>query len=147
VTDGGALPGPSAQRWAGRARLALVLTSALVLAVLLAFGFGARPDGVLLAGLCLPVLAGLTAWLVLSRIATRRMLEERDAGYSTTIDAAGFDLRDGATGELLRARDVPPEAPGPVGSFLLRNMHIRQGTWVARRMEDDGDGRPDQRRE
>ena len=40
--------------------------------------------------------------------AVRRSREEAAAGYSTLIDAEGFDFRDARTGELIRGKDAPP---------------------------------------
>lgn len=38
----------------------------------------------------------------------RRAREEAAEGYSTLIDAPGFDFRDGRTGALIRSRDQEP---------------------------------------
>ena len=138
MTDQGEpLPGPSAERWTSWARLALLSGVALLLVLLLVLGLGARPGPVLLAALALLPALGFATWLWLGRIASQRMLAERDAGYSTVVDADGYDLRDGVTGALLRSRDIPPERPGPVGSFLLGNLRVRPGTWAASRIEPD----------
>jgi hypothetical protein len=58
------------------------------------------------------------------------------AGYSTMVDAAGYDLRDPVTGALQRDRAEPPAGAPPRRSFLLDNLRVRGGTWVDRRQAD-----------
>ena len=41
-------------------------------------------------------------------LASKRSRDEEAAGYSTLIDAAGYDFRDGRTGALIRSRDDEP---------------------------------------
>jgi len=58
--------------------------------------------------------AALLAALVVGQVyrsrGSRRARDEAAEGYSTLVDAAGFDFRDGRTGQLIRSRDEPPMA-------------------------------------
>jgi hypothetical protein len=61
------------------------------------------------------------------------------AGYSTTVDAAGYDLRHPTSGALERSRTEPPAGPPRRRSFLLDNFRMRQDTWLERRRDADDD--------
>lgn len=60
------------------------------------------------------VVAGvlLLAVLVVGQVyrskGSRRSRDEAAEGYSTLVDATGFDFRDGRTGALIRSRDEAP---------------------------------------
>ena len=54
-------------------------------------------------------LAGFIVWLVLGALSQRRQRAEMREGYSTMVDAAGYDLRHPVTGALERDRAEPPE--------------------------------------
>ena len=56
------------------------------------------------------LLAVLVVGQVYRSLGARRAREEAAEGYSTLVDAAGFDFRDGRTGQLIRSRDEPPMA-------------------------------------
>jgi hypothetical protein len=56
------------------------------------------------------VVAVLAVGQVYRSKGARRARDEAAEGYSTLVDAAGFDFRDGRTGALIRSRDEPPMA-------------------------------------
>jgi hypothetical protein len=76
---------------------------------------------------------------VLGVFAQRRQREEMRAGYSTTVDAAGYDLRHPVTGALERDRTEPPVARPRRRSFLMDNFRIRPDTWMERRSDPEDD--------
>lgn len=139
--DPALLPGPTAHQLRGRARIALYA------------GFGAfvvAPVGALIGihvttayttvfGAVIGV--ALIAWLAIGSQAQAKLKSEKAAGYSTTIDAAGFDLRHPVTGALLRSKKVAPAKP-PRVSFLLQNFRMRPGTWAADRLDEKPADKP-----
>ena len=134
--DPGMIPGPSAAQWETRARLALLAAVVLIAGSLLGITL---PPAVPIALGTLGLLA-LAAWLVLGGRAQRTSVRERDAGYSTTLDVAGYALRHPITGALERdAQTAPDAAQRRRRSFLLDNLRIRPDTWVDRHARSDGD--------
>ena len=73
------------------------------------------------------VVAALATGQVYRWRAVRRSRDEAVEGYSTLVDAAGFDFRDGRTGALIRSRDDAPMA----------NPSARVYDAVRRRSDDD----------
>lgn len=124
--DEALLPGPTAQQWDGRARIALALAILVIPAAALGVGLGAQP-GPLYFTICAAILVlFFAAWLVLGEISLRTMRAEMAAGYSTVLDTTGFALRHPITGALERAADVDPVSPGQVKrSFLLDAFTFR----------------------
>ena len=87
------------------------------------------PVGVLAA-------AVIAAAIFLGVRSSRIVRLEKDAGYSTIFDFAGFELRDARTKQLLRAADVKPEYSGR--RSLFRSMlSVKPGTVLAKRLEED----------
>lgn len=137
--DPALLPGPTAQQWDVRARL-LLAGGALVLlidVVLLVARAPVHPSILIAFGVV--ALAGFVGWLVLGIISQRRQRAEMLAGYSTTVDAAGYDLRHPVTGALERDRTEPPDDRPRRGSFLMGNFRIRPDTWVERQTDAEDD--------
>lgn len=133
--DPALLPGLTAGQWQGRARLVFAASIGLLLVTLGALGFGWRPHPVALIVPGTLVLAGFVAWVVLGEIAVRRMRLEHDAGYSTTLDVAGVDLRHPRTGELVRvAGDATPTAPPE--SMIARMLRAPRGSLLDRPPRD-----------
>jgi hypothetical protein len=133
--DPALVPGPTAGQWQGRARLVVALTFGLLLATLGALGFGWRPPLPVLivpAGL---VAAGLVAWFVLGEKTVRAMRVESAAGYSTTLDVAGVDLRHPRTGALERSATEPPVV-AKQESMIARMLRVPRGTFVDRMTRD-----------
>jgi hypothetical protein len=136
--DPALVPGPTAGQWQGRARLVFAATIGLLLVTLGALGFGWRPPLPVLivpAGL---VVAGLVAWFVLGEKALRAMRIESAAGYSTTLDVAGVDLRHPRTGALERSAAEPPVVAKPE-SMIARMLRVPRGTFVDRMIRDPKD--------
>jgi hypothetical protein len=67
---------------------------------------------------------------------SRAIKREREAGYSTIYDFAGFELRDPRTLEVLRAKGVAPVDPGS-RSLALGIFGVKPGTVLAKRLEDE----------
>jgi hypothetical protein len=136
LRDPALLPGPTAHQWDVWARLCLVAGGVmlLVVVILLAARSAVHPSVTIAFGIA--ALAGFVGWLVLGARSQRRLREEMQAGYSTLVDAAGYDLRDPSTGALQRDRTEPPAGPPTRLSFLLDNFRIRSDTWVDRRSTD-----------
>lgn len=136
--DPALVPGPTAGQWQGRARVVLAATTGLLLLTLGALGFGWRPP---LPVLIVPgglVLAGFVAWLVVGEIGMRAVRAESAAGYSTTIDVPGVDLRHPRTGVLERPAAEPPVAAKPE-SLVGRMLRVPRGTLVDRFTRDAKD--------
>lgn len=129
--DPALLPGPTAGQWQGRARLVVSISIGLALVVLGALGFGWRPPLVVLIVPGVLVVAGFVGWVVLGEFAVRGMRAERAAGYSTTLDVAGVDLRHPRTGALERAADEPPRV-AEQESLIARMMRIPRGSLLER---------------
>jgi hypothetical protein len=137
--DPALLPGPTAQQWEVRARVVLAAGAFVLLVdvVLLAARAPVHPS--ILIALGIAAFAGFVGWLVLGVFALRRQRDEMRAGYSTTVDAAGYDLRHPVTGALERDRTEPPVERPRRRSFLMDNFRIRSDTWMERRNDPDGD--------
>ena len=135
--DPALLPGPTAHQWDVRARLLLVAGAFVLLVdvVMIAARTPVHPS--ILVALGIVALAGFVGWLVVGGIAQRRQREERLAGYSTTVDAAGYDLRHPVTGVLERDRTEPPDTRPRRRSFLMDNFRIRSDTWMERRNDPE----------
>jgi hypothetical protein len=129
--DPALIPGLTAGQWQGRARRAFVIGIGVLLVVLGALGFGWRPHPAVLIIPGALVLGGFIGWIVLGEVALRRMRDERDAGYSTTLDIVDVDLRDPRTGVLVRAAGEPPvtETAEPLVTRMLR---LPQGSFLER---------------
>ncbi len=110
--DPALLPGPTAQQWETRARFVLAAGGLLLLIDVVLLSARAPVHPSILIALGVVALAGFVGWIVLGAFSQRRQREEMRAGYSTTVDAAGYDLRHPVTGALERDRTVPPDAPG-----------------------------------
>ena len=84
------------------------------------------------------MLADLFAWIVLGELAVRRMRAERAAGYSTTLDVAGVELRHPRTGALVRGAAADPVTAEPE-SLVTRMLRIPRGSLLDRdrRSSDD----------
>jgi hypothetical protein len=79
----------------------LALAGAIVVAV-------ARPAGIAIGiGGAVLVVVLVVGQVYRSR-GSSRAREEAAHGYSTLVDVAGFDFRDGRTGQLIRSRDEEP---------------------------------------
>lgn len=98
----------------------LVLAGAIVVVA-------ARPPALGVAIGAVVVVAVLVVGQVYRSRAVRRSRDEAAEGYSTLIDVAGFDFRDGRTGALIRSRDDAPMA----------NPSARVYDAVRRRSDDD----------
>ena len=138
VRDPALLPGPTAGQWQGRARRLLALAVGLLLVVLVALNFGWRPHPAVLIVAGVGALAGFVAWIVLGGIALRRMRDERDRGYSTTLDVATVDLRHPRTGALLRAAGDVTRNPD-TESLIGRMLRFPRGSVLANRQPPPGD--------
>jgi hypothetical protein len=125
--DQALLPGPTAGEWLGRARLALGLGVFPVLVALVLRGAGVDvPLGVVLAAAVIAV-AGFVGWAAAGQAATRRMREERDAGYATAADVPGLARRHPTTGVLERPADVEPTEED---RSLLRRLLSAPSRWT-----------------
>jgi hypothetical protein len=125
--DPALLPGPSAGEWLGRARLALGVGVAPVLVALVLRGAGVDvPLGIVIAAAVVAV-AGFVGWVAAGQAATRRMREERDAGYATAADVPGLARRHPTTGALERAADVEPTEED---RSLLRRLLSAPSRWT-----------------
>lgn len=128
------VPGPSAAQWDLRRRLAW-LAALLVLLVAAVLGATGVVTGLLLA---IPVaLAALVVSWVLGARCSRAMAAEKQAGYSTMFDFAGYELRHPVTLELLRDRDTAPDRAGR-RSLISGMLKVKPGTVLARRLDDEG---------
>lgn len=124
--DPALLPGPTAQQWDGRSRIALGCAVLVVPVALVAAAVGAETGLVFFLVFGGIMAAAFVAWIVLGQASLGRMRAEMLAGYSTTLDVAGYALRHPVTGALQRAADVEPLTPGPVRhSFLLDAFRLR----------------------
>lgn len=81
--------------------MVLVLVAGITIAA-------ARPPVAVSIAVAAVVLVILLVGQVLRARATRRARDEAAQGYSTLIDAIGFDFRDSRTGEIIRTRDEQP---------------------------------------
>ena len=137
--DPALLPGPTAQQWDVRARLCLIAGGALLLVVvaLLVSRSAVHPSVIIAFGVA--ALSGFVAWIVLGAVAQRRQRDEMRSGYSTTVDAAGYDLRHPVTGALERDSTVPPDSRPRRRSFLMDNFRVRPDTWIDRRRDPEDD--------
>lgn len=133
---GEVVPGPSAGRWDLWRRFAqlawvllLVVGVALVATRSVPVLAVAIPTAVL-------VVAAVVATVVFAARASATMKLERAAGYSTIIDAEGYELRDFRTLAVLRERDVPPSAQSR-RSLALGIFGVKPGTVLARRLDDE----------
>jgi hypothetical protein len=132
------VPGPTAGQWQGRARLVFAATIGLLLVTLGALGFGWRPPLPVLIVPAVLVAAGLVAWFVLGELSLRAMLAESAAGYSTTLDVAGVDLRHPRSGALERSAAEPPVV-AKQESMIARMLRVPRGTVVDRMIRDPKD--------
>ena len=126
------IPGPSAAMldvW-GRVAWLVGVVLLVVWVVLASIGSLALiPVGVL-------AVAAIAGAIFLGLRSSRIVRLEKDAGYSTLFDFAGFELRDARTKQLLRAADVKPEFTGR--RSLFRSMlSVKPGTVLAKRLEED----------
>lgn len=101
------LPGTSA------ATLDLIGRAISITAVLLALGgallvVATRPPSLVIGIAAALVVAILVLGQVYRSRGSRRARDEAAEGYSTLVDAAGFDFRDGRTGAIIRSRDEAP---------------------------------------
>jgi hypothetical protein len=137
--DPALLPGLTAFQLEVRARVVLAAGAFVLLVdvVLLAARTPVHPA--VLISLGVVALAGFVGWIVLGAIAQRRQRDEMRAGYSTTVDAAGYDLRHPVTGALHRDRTVPPDGRPKRRSYLMDNFQIRPNTWMERRNDPEDD--------
>ncbi|MEP6480865.1 MAG: hypothetical protein ABJA94_02530 [Rhodoglobus sp.] len=133
--DPALLPGPTAGQLRDRATIALYVGVGFAIVGVVALV--ARIPVVATVALGVLFAAGYIAWLVIGGRSQAAMRREIAAGYSTTVDAAGYDLRHPVTGQLLRPSSEAPKKPGRV-SFLLQNMRLRPDTWAAKQV-DSGD--------
>jgi hypothetical protein len=143
MRDPALLPGPTAAEWDLRARLVLVAGGVVLLVTVVLLAARAPVHPSILIALGVVVLVAFVGWIVLGARSQRRLREEMQAGYSTMVDAAGYDLRDATTGALRRDRSEPPAGPPPRRSFLLDNFRIRSETWVERQRDPD-EQKPDE---
>ena len=105
-----------------------------VVAGIVAFVAG-RPVSIVLA---VVALALIVVAVLLGVRSSRVARLEKDAGYSTLYDFAGFESRHPRTKQLLRAADVAPANPGR--RSLFRSMlSVKPGTVLAKRLEEDGE--------
>lgn len=135
---GAPLPGPTAAQWNRRALMVLAAGIGVLCLdlILIAVRIPSHPAIFWVLGVA--GLAGFVGWIVLGGRAQRRMRDELAAGYSTVIDAAGYDLRNADTGAIERDRSVAPAPDRPRRrSFVLDNFRLRSGTWLERKRDDD----------
>lgn len=126
------IPGPSAALLDVWGRVAwLVGVVLLVVWVVLASqgSLAIIPVGVLVA-------AAIGGAIALGVRSSRAVRLEKDAGYSTLFDFAGYELRDARTKQLLRAADVMPAAAGR-RSIFRSMLSVKPGTVLAKRLEED----------
>ncbi|MCU1412467.1 MAG: hypothetical protein JWR04_3174 [Rhodoglobus sp.] len=91
------------------------------------------PASFVLAGVSL---AAIVSAVVLGLRSSRVVKLEKDAGYSTLFDFAGYELRNPRTKELLRAAEVAPANLGR-RSVLRSMLTVKPGTVLAKRLEGD----------
>ena len=91
------------------------------------------PASLVLAGVSL---AAIVSAVVLGLRSSRVVKLEKDAGYSTLFDFAGYELRHPRTKELLRAAEVAPANLGR-RSVLRSMLTVKPGTVLAKRLEGD----------
>ncbi len=91
------------------------------------------PASLVLAGVSV---AAIVSALVLGLRSSRVVRLEKDAGYSTLFDFAGYELRHPRTKELLRAAEVAPANLGR-RSVLRSMLTVKPGTVLAKRLEGD----------
>jgi len=91
------------------------------------------PASLVLAGLSL---AAIVSAVVLGLRSSRVVKLEKDAGYSTLFDFAGYELRHPRTKELLRGAEVAPANLGR-RSVLRSMLTVKPGTVLAKRLEGD----------
>jgi hypothetical protein len=135
--DPALIPGLTAGQWETRAQIALAGVVGAIPVALIAVAFGA-PATPALAGVTVGVLvAFFVVWIVLTRRSLATIKAERAAGYSTVIDAAGFELRHPVTGALERAAQVPPVIPGRVHRSLVAGMlRVRPDSPLGKRLDN-----------
>ena len=133
------IPGLTAGQWETRARIALAGVVGAIPVALIAVAFGA-PATPALAGVTVAVLvAFFIVWIVLARRSLATVRAERAAGYSTVLDAAGFQLRHPVTGAIERAADEVPVTPGRVSRSLIAGMlRVRPDSPFAKRLGESG---------
>jgi len=81
-------------------------------------------------------IALLVTAIALAVSSSRTAAREREAGYSTLFDFAGFALRHPRTKQLLRAADAAPASPGRRSVFRSM-LSVKPGTVLAKRLEED----------
>ena len=91
------------------------------------------PASLVLAGVSV---AAIVSAVVLGLRSSRVVKLEKDAGYSTLFDFAGYELRHPRTKELLRAAEVAPANRGR-RSVLRSMLTVKPGTVLAKRLEGD----------
>jgi hypothetical protein len=91
------------------------------------------PASLVLAGVSV---AAIVSAVVLGLRSSRVVKLEKDAGYSTLFDFAGYELRHPRTKELLRAAEVAPANLGR-RSVLRSMLTVKPGTVLAKRLEGD----------
>ncbi|CAN5218105.1 hypothetical protein BH11ACT5_BH11ACT5_24940 [soil metagenome] len=111
--------------------------AAWVLAVVLGIValFLTPPASLVLAVLSL---AAIVSAVVLGLRSSRVVTLEKNAGYSTLFDFAGYELRHPRTKELLRAAEVAPANLGRRSVFRSM-LTVKPGTVLAKRLEQDDD--------
>jgi hypothetical protein len=119
--DPALLPGLTAHQLRGRGRIPLYLGLAALVVALVGALVGVHVTTTYTTTFGALIGLALIAWLAIGSQAQAKVRSEKAAGYSTTIDAAGFDLRHPVTGALLRSKKIAPAKPGRVSS-LLRNV-------------------------
>lgn len=107
---------PTAWQWDGLARwLQLAGVGALA-----GLGIAAASGSAVFVMVCAAlVVLAFAASFVMIAFSSRTAARERDAGYSTVYDAAGFELRDPRTLEVVRARDIAPAEESRVPRSLV----------------------------
>lgn len=123
------VPGRTAAEFDVWGRVAWILAVLLGVVAL----FLTAPASLVLAGASL---AAIVAAILLGVQSSRVARREKDAGYSTLFDFAGYELRHPRTKQLLRAADVAPASMGR-RSVLRSMLTVKPGTVLARRLEDD----------
>ncbi len=141
ASDPAPRPVPSAGRWDLRRRytqlagVIVVIVAAVLIAMmrapLVAVGI---PAAILVIG-------AIGGSAICAHRASMAMTLERAAGYSTVIDAPGYELRDANTLALLRQRDVPPTLESR-RSLALGIFGVKPGTVLAGRREEPGEPQP-----
>ena len=123
------VPGRTAAEFDVWGRVAWILAVLLGVVAL----FLSAPASLVLAGASL---AAIVAAILLGVQSSRVARREKDGGYSTLFDFAGYELRHPRTKQLLRAADVAPASMGR-RSVLRSMLTVKPGTVLARRLEDD----------